>query len=261
MSVDRYAGAAPRWATGAALVYGPISQQIVAMSPHRLTDRVVLDAGAGTGLASSALAAQGARIVAADVSHDMLVWDAGARPPAVVADIRALPFATNAVDDSVAAFVLNHLVEPATAFAELIRVTRPGGAVLAGVFGSTSSSEARDLVDDTARDEGWQVPGWYLELKAKATPILGAAEEMSRAATAAGLVAVHVDEHAVDVGISEPEQLVDYRLGQAHFASWLTQIDTQRAEEVRRHAIEAVRPIMCRYRPIVVFLAATIPEA
>lgn len=261
MTVDHYAGAGKHWATGAALVYGPIARQIVATSPHPLTGRVVLDAGAGTGLGSSALATQGTRIVAVDYSHQMLVWDAGARPPAAVGDICALPLAANSVDDSVAAFVLNHLIEPAAGFAELVRVTRPGGAVLAGVFARTSSSKARDLVDGTARDEGWQVPEWYLRLKAEATPILGGAEEMARAATAAGLVAATVDERAVDVGVSEPEQLVDYRLGQAHFAAWLTQIGPERAEQVRRRAIEAVRPVMCPYRPIVVFLTALIPEA
>ena len=52
----------------------------------------------------------------------------------------------------------------------------------------------------------------------------------------------------------------DYRLGQAHFASWLAQMGPERADEVRRLAVEVVRPIMRPYRPIVVFLAALIPK-
>ena len=260
MAVDRYAGAARRWATGAALVYGPIARQIVAISPHPLSGRTVLDSGAGTGVASAALADLGARTVATDFSHQMMSWDAGARPPAAVADIRALPLVTDAVDDSVAAFVLNHLVDPATGFAELKRVTRPGGTLLAGVFGNAGRSHARDLVDETARRAGWREPDWYLELKAGATPILGTAAEMARTATAAGLTVAVADERAVDVGVTEPEQLVDYRLGQANFAAWLTQMGPERTDEVRRQAIEVVRPVMRPYRPIVVFLVALIPE-
>src|SRR5271166_443220 len=201
MTVDHYAGAARHWATGAAIVYAPIARQIVAMSPHPPTGRVVLDAGAGTGAASSVLSDQGARTVAVDLSPDMLVWESSTRPPAAVADILALPIAANAVDDSVTAFVLNHLVEPLAGLAELIRVTRPSGAVLAAVFGNTSRSEVRDLVDETARREGWRVPEWYLGLKAEATPILGGAEQMARAASAAGLVAASVEERVVDVGV------------------------------------------------------------
>ena len=82
------------------------------MSRHPLAGRIVLDAGAGTGAVSSALAAAGARAVAADLSFGMLAWNARARPPCVVADIRALPVAAGCVDDAVAAFVLNHHVSP-----------------------------------------------------------------------------------------------------------------------------------------------------
>ena len=79
---DHYAGAGRRWALGATLVYGPIAAELVAMSPHPLAGRTVLDAGAGTGAASSALAARRARPVAMDLSFDMLAWNA-ARQAAV----------------------------------------------------------------------------------------------------------------------------------------------------------------------------------
>jgi ubiquinone/menaquinone biosynthesis C-methylase UbiE len=260
MTVDHYAGVGPRWAAGASLVYGPVARQIVALSPHPLKGRVVLDVGAGTGVVSSALVAQGARPVAADYSYDMLAWRAATRPPAAVADICALPLADASVDDSVAAFVLNHLVQPATGFAELIRVTRPGGAFLAGVYSNASHSAARDRVDETLRHEGWRPPEWYLTLKSEAIPILGSAEGMARTAKAAGLVDVTVDERAVDVGVTEPEQLVAYRLGQAPFTAWLEEIGPRRAAEVSRSAVEVARPIMGPYRPTVVFLSALVAQ-
>jgi hypothetical protein len=65
-----------------------------------------------------------------------------------------------------------------------------------------------------------------------------------------------VDERPVDVGITEPDQLVQYRFGQAQFAAWLDEIGPEQADEIRRQAAVAIAPIMEPYRPIVVFLSA-----
>ncbi|MBV8950717.1 MAG: methyltransferase domain-containing protein [Actinobacteria bacterium] len=260
MTVDRYAGAARRWAHGAALVYAPIAEELVATAPHPLTGRRVLDVGAGTGVASTVLTRVGARPLATDLSHDMLAWDHHARPPAIVANVYAMPVAPQSVDDVVAAFVLNHLVQPVRALAELRRVTRPGGALLACVYANSSRSEARDAIDDAARQRGWEVPAWYVELKREATPLLGTAPDFQRAAKEAGFVDLLVDERAVDVGVDEPEQLVDYRLGQANYSAWLDELGPHRADEVKAQLVEVIRPIMRPYRPIVVFVSATIPR-
>jgi ubiquinone/menaquinone biosynthesis C-methylase UbiE len=256
LTVDRYAGSGRRWATGAVLVYEPIAAELVALCPHPLVGRTVLDAGAGTGVASAALAAAGAMPVATDLSIDMLAWDAPARPPCAVADIRALPLGAGSVDDTVAAFVLNHLLDPGAGLAELIRVTRPGGAILANVYSNASQSDVRDRVDEVAIEAGWGVPDWYLEVKHTAAPLLGTAVDMEAAARRAGLVDVVVEERPVDVGITEPEQLVRYRFGQAQFAAWLDELGAGQADEIRRRAADAIRPIMEPYRPIVVFLSA-----
>ncbi len=95
MPADHYARSGPRWALGAELVYRPIAAELVATSPHRLTGRTVLDAGAGTGAATAALRRRGARILAIDLSPAMLAWQAAARPPCAVADIRSLPLPAN----------------------------------------------------------------------------------------------------------------------------------------------------------------------
>lgn len=259
MKPGHYAGAARQWALGATLVYGPIAAELVAMSPRPLAGRTVLDAGAGTGAVSAVLAARGARPVAADSCFDMLAWHASARPPAVVADIRALPMRAGSADGAVAAFVLNHLADPAAGFAELIRVTRPGAAVLATVFSNASRSQARDRVDAVAQQAGWQVPDWYADLKATAAPVLGTAAAMGAVARGAGLTEIVVQERPVDVGVTRPEQLVSYRFGHPIFASWLYRIGPRRAEELACHAADAIRSIMQPYRPIVVFLAASTP--
>jgi SAM-dependent methyltransferase len=259
MTADHYARSARRWAQGAELVYRPIAAELVAMTPHSLAGRTALDAGAGTGAASSALTARHARALALDLSAGMLAWNATARPPSAVADIRALPLADDSVDDTVAAFVLNHLTDPVPALAELARVTRPGGAVLAAVFGNDSRSQARDRIDATALATGWQVPGWYAELKTTAAPLLGSPAGMAAAARQAGLAVVHADERPVDAGITAPRQLVRYRLGHPIFAGWLDTIGTARAGALAAAAERAIRGDMQPYQPVVVFLSALAP--
>ena len=256
MPVDRYAASGPRWALGAELVYRPIAAAMVATSPHRLTGRTVLDAGAGTGAASAALLQRGATVLALDLSFAMLAWQAASRPPCAVADIRQLPLAAGAADDAAAAFVLNHLSDPVAGLAELARVTRPGGAILAAVFANESRSATRDRIDAAACAAGWAAPAWYTALKATAAPILGTADAMAAAARAAGLAHVHAEERQVDVGVTQPTQLVRYRLGHPAFAAWLDAIGPARAAAFATDAQRAVGDSMPPYRPSVVFLRA-----
>ena len=254
---DRYRGAAMGWAQGATIAYAPIAALLIARTPIPLTGARVLDVGAGTGVCEAPLRAAGAAtVMAADLSHDMLAWNRQARAPAVVADVMRLPFPSAVFDVAVASFVLNHLVDPVGGLAELARVARPGGAVLATVFANSSHSANRDTVDEIARTHGWIPPTWYAELKATATPLLGASTPMSSAAAAAALIDIMVDEEPVDVGLTEPQSLVDYRFGQAHFAEWLAQLSLDDRAAVRSAAVHAIESAMEPFRPRVVFLTA-----
>jgi SAM-dependent methyltransferase len=186
----------------------------------------------------------------------MLAWNRLARPPAVVSDVMRLPFPGAVFDAAFASFVLNHITEPVGGLAELARVVRPGGAVLATVYANSSHSASRDIVDETARVHGWVPPAWYVEFKATAAPLLGASAPMGAAAAAAALVDVEVDEEPVDVGLTEPEALVAYRFGQAHFAEWLSSLTPDARVAARAAAVRAISSTMEPYRPTVVFLAA-----
>lgn len=253
---DPYSGAAHGWATGAQLVYQPLAAELVRRAPHPLRGRLVLDAGAGTGLGSTELARVGARPVAVDRSLDMLVWQRCTRPPAVVGDVTRLPLRDGGVDDALAAFVLNHLDDPAAGFTELARVTRPGGALLASVYSTASRSAARDRVDEAAHACGFAFPAWYLAMKANVTPLLGDASAMARAAQANGWQVRDVVEQAVDVGVWTAADLVDYRFGQAMYTAWLAGLTPAGQRAVRQAVINEVSPVMQPYRPIVVLLAA-----
>ncbi len=98
----------------------------------------VLDLGTGTGALALELAAAGCSVVAVDHSERML---AAAREKIEAAgasgielrqgDAAALPLADAEVDAAFAHMVLQYLPSPADALAEMARVTRPGGAVVA----------------------------------------------------------------------------------------------------------------------------------
>lgn len=96
-------------------------------------DAVVLDAGAGTGCIGAALSLMGQRrVVAVDISQGMLDVAAarGIYDTLHCADLADLPFADDTFDATVASGVFATGHAPASALDELVRVTRPGGAII-----------------------------------------------------------------------------------------------------------------------------------
>lgn len=90
-----------------------------------------LDAGAGTGLFSRALADRGARLVSLDVGEKLLER-VRAKCPAetVVGSVLDLPFPANAFDLVLGTEVIEHTTDPRRAVAEMARVLAPGGRLL-----------------------------------------------------------------------------------------------------------------------------------
>ncbi len=101
-----------------------------------LGDRV-LDVGCGVGWDAGAMASVVGRAgLSVGVDRSRTVLDVarrrhGGRPGArfVVADARALPFASGTFDGCWAERVLQHVADPDLALAELVRVTAPGGRI------------------------------------------------------------------------------------------------------------------------------------
>jgi SAM-dependent methyltransferase len=94
----------------------------------RLDGLRVLDIGAGTGIATRALLASGARVIAIDPGREMLHRAVSHSPtlPAVVADGVALPVRSGIVD--LACFAQSwHWLDPRTRVNEIHRVLRSGG--------------------------------------------------------------------------------------------------------------------------------------
>jgi len=94
----------------------------------------VLEVGCGTGLILERLAKVADRAVGVDLSPGML---AGARERGLsgaLASATALPFADDSFDLAVSFKVLAHVSDIAGALAEMVRVVRPGGRVLAEFY-------------------------------------------------------------------------------------------------------------------------------
>ncbi|WP_046779326.1 class I SAM-dependent methyltransferase [Streptomyces yangpuensis] len=99
--------------------------------------RRILDAGCGSGPLAAALRERGAVVTGLDVSAAMLAL-AGRRlgegVPLHRVDLRdRLPFTDGEFDDVIASLVLHYLEDWGSTLAELRRVLRPGGRLLASV--------------------------------------------------------------------------------------------------------------------------------
>lgn len=119
----------------------------------------VVEVGAGTGIATRALEARGARVVALDLGVAMLrrLRERSGRTPVAVADAHALPLGAAAAD-LVCYAQAWHWVRVPEAVAEVRRVLRPGGA-LATWWNDVSADDLRWWQAQQDRLEAWS-PGY-----------------------------------------------------------------------------------------------------
>ena len=251
-----YEAAATAWAAGAELVYGPLADALLARAPH-VAGKLVLDVGAGTGAVSRRLVAAGANAVAVDASWPMLAHQASSRPPAVVGDISRLPLVDDAVDGAAAAFVLNHLSDPVVALVELRRVVRRGGFIVASVFSTADPPAAKSAIDSALVRAGWEPPDWYRFFKSVEGQ-LGTAASMRLAARAADLEHIDVVEGPVRTGVTDPRDIVRYRLSQPQRALFMAGLNEATRRRVVDDCVAAVAELGEAYDPGVVLLAARV---
>jgi SAM-dependent methyltransferase len=112
-------------------------------------DGLVVDVGCGPGRYLEALAARGANAVGLDLSPGM-VDQAARHGPVVVADAARLPLPPGSAAVVVAAHMLYHLPDLAAAGAELARVVRPTGRLVAVLNGPGHLAELRRLVREAS---------------------------------------------------------------------------------------------------------------
>jgi SAM-dependent methyltransferase len=121
---------------------------LTAAAPARL-----LEVGCGTGaLAARCVAELGCEVVALDASAEMVRATQARGIDVMTGDVQKLPFADGAFDCAVAASMLYHVPGLDRGVAELARVLRPGGRLVAITNGRESLAELYELTGGERRD-------------------------------------------------------------------------------------------------------------
>ncbi|MGW8783219.1 methyltransferase domain-containing protein [Streptomyces sp. NPDC055796] len=155
-----------------------------------VTGRRILDAGCGSGPLSAALRDRGAVVTGIDASAAMVALArrrlGGDAALHVAALGDRLPFDDGAFDDVVASLVLHYLEDWGPALAELRRVLRPGGRLIASVdhpFVAYTAREPRpDYFATTSYAFDWTFGGRSVPMRFWRKPL----HAMTDAFTAAG---------------------------------------------------------------------------
>ena len=115
--------------------------EVLAAAPQR-----VLEAGCGRGELAERIVRAGIEVVALDQSERMVELTRARGIDARVGDVQALPFADGEFDVAVANFMLYHVADVERALAELARVLRPHGRLVAATNGVRQLAELWELV-------------------------------------------------------------------------------------------------------------------
>ena len=172
-----------------------------------VTGRRILDAGCGSGPLTAALRDRGAVVTGIDASAGMLAL-AGRRlgedVPLHVVDLSdPLPFDDGAFGDVVASLVLHYLEDWGPTLAELRRVLRPGGRLIASVdhpFVAYTFSDPRpDYFATTSYGFNWDFGGQSVPMRLWRKPL----HAMTDAFTTAGFHLVVISEPQPDPAARE----------------------------------------------------------
>ncbi|MDT8307830.1 MAG: class I SAM-dependent methyltransferase [Anaerolineae bacterium] len=112
-------------------------EALLALTPEVAGEKA-LDAGCGTGVFTHVLAEAGADVTGIDISPAMLRRAQARGLPVAQAGAHALPFAAGSLDLIWSVTMLEFVADPAGAVAEMARVLRPGGRLVAGTINGSS---------------------------------------------------------------------------------------------------------------------------
>ena len=127
---------------------GPDARQAAFDAVARTAPQRILEVGCGEGeLAERFVRELGCEVVAIDQSERMVELTRARGVDARVADVQALPFPDEEFDCALAAWMLYHVRDVGRALAELARVVRPGGRLVAVTNSAKHLGELFDLVD------------------------------------------------------------------------------------------------------------------
>jgi ubiquinone/menaquinone biosynthesis C-methylase UbiE len=255
-----YERAGDAWARGPSRLYDRLALRIVESTGEQLRGALVLDAGAGTGAICRALRGAGATAIALDSSAGMLAHIGNAALVSVVGDVCSQPFLAASFDAAVSAFTISHLQAPERALGEMRRVVRGRGLVLAAVFGAAAANASKDVVDQVAAGYGFVAPAWHETLKTRTEPLTNTPERLRACAESAGWASVTIEDVTIAPGLDSPEAIVEYRLGMAHFAPFVSSLAAADREALVRDATAEVGRRGQAIRPRVLILSGRASE-
>lgn len=136
---------------------GPQPQDVALQRVQDLAPVSVLEVGCGQGQFAAALAGLGIDVTAIDQSPRMVALTAARGVQARQADVQQLAFDDGTFDLAVANYMLYHVPDILRALDEIVRVLRPGGALVAVTNSVRKLRELWDLVgrDRDADEEGF----------------------------------------------------------------------------------------------------------
>ncbi|WP_411861557.1 malonyl-ACP O-methyltransferase BioC [Vibrio sp. MACH09] len=143
-----------------------VGERLMEKMPESLQGLKVLDIGCGTGYFSNRLADKGAKVVAADLSAEMLQQ---ARCRCLnkvelyqVADAESLPFSDNQFDVVFSSLALQWCLDLSVPLKELQRVTKPGGKIY---FSTLADGSLTELKQAWAKIDAYQHVNGFLTMK------------------------------------------------------------------------------------------------
>jgi SAM-dependent methyltransferase len=128
---------------------GPSARQLAFDAVAECKPARVLEVGCGRGELSERVADElGANVTAIDQSKRMVELTRARGVDARIGDVQALPFAAGSFDCTIAAWMLYHVPDLDRGLAELARVLRPGGRLVAVTNSEANLHELWTLVGE-----------------------------------------------------------------------------------------------------------------
>jgi SAM-dependent methyltransferase len=134
---------------------GPDAREVLFQAIAEARPRQILEVGGGEGeLAERIVGRLGAELVGVDQSERMVEIQRGKGIDARVGDVQELPFGEAEFDLAIAAWMLYHVPDVDRALAEVGRVLRPGGRLVAVTNSRDHLQELTDLAGLTRLMDG-----------------------------------------------------------------------------------------------------------